>query len=273
VPRRLALLLPAALLAAGCGSTDQPAADPPASTPQDPASTPAASGSGDLAPLPRAPALPASAVRPPHPRSADMDTNPANLASAVVTYAFGKLPVYIDGGSFRLLQYDMFRAATPGVTVRRAYRATLPRTQMILDTAVVSGQERSEVTAEADQYVIAVSLDGRWVQQPQRHWVFYRNDGPQICRIYFPDDLSSLQMGVNSMVLRRLSPGPHHVRVLVEEELVPGTPPARFVTDYRLRVLDRGPGARERAIAPPEDSAPPTDRTPLAFSASSPVRH
>jgi hypothetical protein len=218
------------------------------------------------------PALPAAAVRPPDLRSSNRDTNPANLASAVVTYAFGKLPAYIDGGDFRLLPYDMFRAATPGVTVQRTYGVTLPRTQLILDTAVVSGQERSEVTAEVEQYAIAVSLDGRWVQQPQRHWVYYRNDGPQICRIYFPDDLSSLQMGVNSMVLRPLAAGQHHVRVEVEEELVPGTPPARFVTDYRLRVLDRGPGALERAIAPREDSAPPADRTPLAFSASSPIR-
>ena len=273
MPRRLALLLPAALLAAGCGSSDQPAADRPASAPQDPASTPAASGAGGLAPLPHAPVLLASAVRPPHPKSDDQDTNPANLASAVVTYAFGKLPAYIDGGGFRLLPYDMFRAATPGVTVHRTYHATLPRTQVILDTAVASGPTRTEVLAEAKRYAVAVSLDGRWVQQPDRHWVYYRNDGPQICRIYFPDDLSSLQMGVNSMVLRKLSAGQHHVRVVVEEELVPGTPPARFVTDYRLRVLHRGPGARERAIAPPEDSAPPADRTPLAFSASSPIRH
>jgi hypothetical protein len=167
----------------------------------------------------------------------------------------------------------MFRAGTPGVTVHRVYRATLPRTGAILDTAVASGASTSEVQQQARRYAVAVSLDGRWLQHPERQWVFYRNDGPQICRIYFPDDLSSLQMGVNSLVLRPMAAGRHRLHVVVEQLLIPGTAPARFVTDYRLRVLPRGPGARERAIAPDEDAPPPSRGTPLAFSSSSPIRH
>ena len=52
--------------------------------------------------------IPAGLVRPPDAKT-DMDTNPANLASAVVTYNFHQLPEYIDAGAFRLLPYDVER--------------------------------------------------------------------------------------------------------------------------------------------------------------------
>src|SRR5262249_10789686 len=96
------------------------------------------------------------------------------------------------------------------------------------------------------------------------YWVFYRNNGPQICRIYFPDDLSSLQMAVNSMVWRPLRPGQHRLRVVVLQQLPPSRQPARFVTDYDIRVLSRPPNKREIAIAP-DESLPRPDRTPLTF--------
>jgi hypothetical protein len=249
------------LLAAACGSTS-PA---PHIVAVDPA--PAAPGQPD-----RGPALPAGAVRAPHART-DQDTNPANLASADVTYAFGKLPEYIDGGGFRLLPYDMFRAATPGVTVRETRRLTLPRTSLVLDAMVVSATSRAQVVEASRAYAVQVSLDGRWVQAPRSHWIFYRNDGPQICRIYFPDDLSSQQMGVSSFVLRPLSAGTHRLHVEVEQTLYANQPAAHFTTEYLLHVLPRGIGPREQAIAPPEDRLLPGNRhTPLAFSGSEPLR-
>ena len=97
------------------------------------------------------------------------------------------------------------------------------------------------------------------------YWVFYRNDGPQICRIYYPGDLGSLEMGANSMVIRPLGPGRHRLLVRLVQKLPPDRP-ARLVADYRLLVLDRGPNAKERASAPDEDAPPPANnRTPLAF--------
>src|SRR5436190_16679995 len=53
--------------------------------------------------------LPERFVRAPDAKT-DMDTNPANLASAVVTYSFGQLPEYIDDAAFRLLPHDMAQA-------------------------------------------------------------------------------------------------------------------------------------------------------------------
>ena len=55
---------------------------------------------------PSGPFLPESFLRSPHAKT-DMDTNPANLASAVVTYSLGQLPEYIDDADFRLLPHDM----------------------------------------------------------------------------------------------------------------------------------------------------------------------
>jgi hypothetical protein len=271
--RRLLLILPAALAAAGCGTSSSDETAPPART------TPAAGAATVMArarprPQPvRLPVLASRAVRAPDIEGVRMDENPANLASSVVTFAFGKLPEYIDRGEYRLLPFDMFRAATPGETTHRTHRLTLPRTGMILDTAVTEAQTVSEVRAAAALYRIDVALDGRWVQHPLRHWVFYRNNGAQMCRIYFPDDLSSLQMAANSMVFRRLTAGRHRLHVVVDQTIVVGTPPARFVTDYDLRVLPRGPGKREAAIAPDESAPPPADRTPLAYTKAAPLRH
>src|SRR2546429_9698697 len=64
---------------AGCGATSVEVADP-------------AQG---------LPLLPHRVVRPPDAKTT-MDTNPANLASAVVTYSFGQLPEYIDRAAVRL---------------------------------------------------------------------------------------------------------------------------------------------------------------------------
>lgn len=195
----------------------------------------------------------------------DMDTNPANLASAVVTHAFGQLPEYIDAASFRLLPLDMFRAAEPGVRTVRTYRVVTPRTSLVLDTAVTSGLTEPEARGDARQYTISIALDGRSVPSPSRYWVFYRNNGPLICRIYFPGDLGSLNMGVNSLVFEPMAPGRHLLHVVVRERSGGGAP-ATLVTDYALRVLARGPDARERAIAPPDDANPATlGNKPLTF--------
>ncbi|MGD0713426.1 MAG: hypothetical protein ABSB24_04480 [Gaiellaceae bacterium] len=198
--------------------------------------------------------VPPGTVRPPNAKT-DMDTNPANLASAVVTHAFGQLPEYIDGASLRLLPFDLFRAAQASARTLRTYRITTPRTGLVLDTAVTSELTAAEARVDAAQYSIAVSLDGRAVRDPSRYWVFYRNNGPQICRIYFPGDLGSLNMGANSLVLRPLPPGRHLLRVVVRQRIA-GSRTATLVTDYVLRVLQRPPNARERASAPPDDTNP-----------------
>ena len=217
------------------------------------------------APGPRVPLLPEAAIRPPDAKT-DMDTNPANLASAVVTYSFGQLPEYIDGAAFRLLPHDMSQTSEPGLTVRHVYELTVPRTHLVLDAAVTTAPAEAEARELARNFRIRVSLDGRYVRDPDRYWVFYRNNGPQICRIYFPGDLGSLHMGANSMVIRPLAPGRHRLRVELRHEIAPSLPAARLVADYRLRVLPRGPSAAERAIAPDEEGPPPrTNRIPLTF--------
>ena len=240
---RAAAVLAAALAllaAAGCGSTAR--SDPP-----------------------KAALLPDSFVRSPRAKT-DMDTNPANLASAVVTYNFGLLPQYIDDAEFRLLPHELEQTSEPGRTRRRVYRLTVPRTKLVLDAAITTAPTASEARELARAFTISVSLDGRYVRDPERFWVFYRNNGPEICRIYFPGDLGSLHMGANSLVFFPLTPGRHHLRVVLRHEIVDSLPPARLVADYDLRVRPRGPSARERAIAPEEDEAPPqSDRTPLAF--------
>lgn len=185
----------------------------------------------------------------------DSDTNSANLASAVVTHAFGLLPDYIDGASLRLLPFDLFRPAEPGTRTRRTYRVTTPRTGLVLDAAVTAELTEAGAKDDASQYTVAVSLDGRVVPQTARYWVFYRNNGPQICRIYFPGDLGSLNMGANSYVLRPLPAGRHLLHVVVRQRIT-GSPVATLVTDYVLHVLPRRPNAQERAGAPPDDANP-----------------
>jgi hypothetical protein len=198
-----------------------------------------------------------------------MDTNPANLASAVVTYSFGQLPKYIDGAAFRLLPHDMEQTSEPGRTLTKVYRLTVPRTHLVLDTAVTASPLSSEAKALARAYTISVSLDGRYVRDPKRFWVFYRNNGPLICRIYFPGDLGSLNMGANSMVLRPLPPGRHVLRVELVHRISDAVPPARRIAIYRLRVLPRPPNAAEIALAPDEEAPPPeNNRTPLTFRVS-----
>jgi len=210
------------------------------------------------------PTVPPSAIRPPHAK-ADMDTNPANLASAVITHAFGQLPAYIDGASFRLLPFDVFRTAQPGRTTVVVHRLVVPRTSLVLDTAMTSGLTDQEARADAANVRVAVSLDGAVVPRPARFWVFYRNNGPLICRIYFPGDLGTLNMGANTLVLRPLSPGRHALHVVVRRRLA-GRSPATLVTDYRIVVLPRAPNARERASAPEEDVNPASlGNTPLTF--------
>ena len=212
------------------------------------------------------PVLAPNAVRPPNAKT-DMDTNAANLASAVITHAFGQLPAYIDGAGFRLLPFDVFRASQPGTTTRQVYRLTVPRTSLVLDTAMASSLTSAQAREDAGRYRIAVSLDGAAVQSPSRFWVFYRNNGPLICRIYFPGDLGTLNMGVNSLVLRPLAPGPHVLRVVAVHRL-PGGAPATLVTDYALNVLPRKPNAREQASAPHDDANPASlGNTPLTFRA------
>jgi hypothetical protein len=203
------------------------------------------------------------AVRSPVP-GPNMDTNPANLASAVVTHAFGQLPEYIDAASFRLLPYDMFRVFEPGRTRTKTVRLTTPRTGLVLDTVATSGLTIAEARQNARAYSVVVTLDGRTVPRIHRYWLYYRNNGPQICRIYFPGDLGSLNMAVHSLVLRPLAAGLHRIRVTVVRRS-PGSEPARLVTSYALRVLARGPDAREKAIAPDDDAPKPASRTPLAL--------
>jgi hypothetical protein len=240
---RLAAVLTVLSACAGCGSNAADVAD-------------------RVAPLV---SLPERFVRAPDAKT-DMDTNPANLASAVVTYSFGQLPEYIDDAAFRLLPHDMAQASEPGRTVRRVYRLTIPRTQLVLDAAVTAAPTESETRQLARSFTVRVSLDGRYVRRPARYWVFYRNNGPQICRIYFPGDLGSLNMGANSMVFRPLRAGRHLLRVELVHRLSPSVAPARLVADYRLRVLPRSPNAAERAIAPDEEGPPPpTNRVPFTF--------
>ena len=227
---------------AGCGSHASVRADPPTRS-----------------------FLPERFIRSPHVKT-DMDTNPANLASAVVTYSLGQLAEYIDGAAFRLLPHDMEQASEPGRTLRKVYRITVPRTHLVLDTAVTTSPLGSEARQLARAYTISVSLDGRAVRDPERFWVFYRNNGPLICRIYFPGDLGSLNMGANSMVIRPLPAGRHLLRVVVRHRVSDSQPVALRIADYHLRVLPRSPNAAEVAIAPDEDSAPPpNNRTPLTF--------
>jgi hypothetical protein len=214
---------------------------------------------------PSGPYLPESFVRSPHVKT-DMDTNPANLASAVVTYSLGQLPEYIDAAAFRLLPHDMEQTSEPGKTLKKVYRLTVPRTHLVLDTAVTASPLASEARELARAYTISISLDGRAVRNPERFWVFYRNNGPLICRIYFPGDLGSLNMGANSLVLRPLAAGRHLLRVVVRHRVSDSQPVALRIAEYHLRVLPRPPNAAEQAIAPEEDSAPPeNNRTPLTF--------
>jgi hypothetical protein len=204
-------------------------------------------------------AVPPGALRAPDAKT-NMDTNPANLASAAVTHAFGQLPDYIDNAGFRLLPFDPFRAAQPGVRTLTTYRVTVPRTSLVLDTSIVSALTEGDARRDARQYAVGVSLDGRRIMHPESYWVFYRNNGPLICRIYFPGDLGSLNMGVNSLVFNPLSAGMHRLSVVVR------THRATLVTEYVLQVLRRGPSARERASAPPDDADPSKlGNEPLAF--------
>jgi hypothetical protein len=179
-----------------------------------------------------------------------MDTNPANLASAVVTHALGQLPVYIDAAGFRLLPFDVFRPAEPGRRTVQVYRIVTPRTSLVLDTAITSALTEEDARSDAKDVRVAVSLDGIRVAHPEGYWIFYRNNGPQICRIYFPGDLGSLHMGANSLVLRPLRPGRHRIVVVVRRSR------AVLVTRYLIRVLPRAPNARERASAPADGSDP-----------------
>jgi hypothetical protein len=269
--RRRLLLAPAlAALATGCGggggsdptpTSTQGAkrADPPRLVVQ-PAPLP------PLPPVrPRGKLIGAPAIRSPFQKVENKDDNAANLASAVITFAFGQLPIYIDKAEFRLLPFEVGRPVTPGVTTHVTHRLTVPHTRLILDTAMSSAQSKAEVLRDVQRMRVDVSLDGRHVARPETYWVYYRNNGPQICRIYFPDDLSSLQMAVNSMVWRPLTPGRHTLRVVVDQQLPPSRTPARSVTTYVIRVLDREPTARERAIAPDEEGPKPVDNTPLTF--------
>jgi hypothetical protein len=229
---------------AGCGSHASVRADPPTRS-----------------------FLPERFIRSPHVKT-DMDTNPANLASAVVTYSLGQLPEYIDAAAFRLLPHDMEQTSEPGKTLRKVYRLTVPRTHLVLDTVVTASPLSSEARELARAYTISVSLDGRAVRDSKRFWVFYRNNGPLICRIYFPGDLGSLNMGANSMVIRPLRSGRHLLRVVVRHRISESQPVALRIAEYHLRVLPRLPNAAEQAIAPEEDSPPPeNNRTPLTFRA------
>ena len=192
-------------------------------------------------------------IRPPDAKT-NMDTNPANLASAVITAGLGQLPVYIDAGAFRLLPFDLNQTSEPGRTLVSRYRVTMPRTHAVVDAVAVASPTTAETRSLARNYTVRVSLDGRAVRDPHRFWVFYRNNGPQICRIYFPGDLASLQMGANSLVLNPLPPGTHVLRIEV------------IVRIYRLEVLRRGPGPIERRISPNVEGTPPeNNRTPLVL--------
>jgi hypothetical protein len=245
------VLLAALVLAAGCGGRS------------------AATVPRPVVPRIATPVLPADMTRDPLAKT-DQDSNPANLASAVITYSFGQLPEYIDGASLRLLPHDVAQTSEPGVTTRHVYRITVPEVNLVLDTVYTAAPESEEAHQLARDWTIDVTLDGRHVIDPDRFWVFYRNNGPQICRIYFPGDLGSLQMGANSMYFYALKPGRHRLVVRLEQNLGPDVAPARLIADYRLRVLDRPPNAHERALAPDEDAPPPaSNRTPLSFRTQS----
>jgi hypothetical protein len=207
--------------------------------------------------------VPLGAVRPPV-ATTSMDTDPANLASAVLTHAFGQLPAYIDEARLRLLPLDVFRAFEPGRAQARTYRIVTPRTSLVLDTVFGGGVTARDAVVNTRNYQVAIALDGRRITDVQRYWVAYRNDGPQICRIYFPGDLGSLHMRVHSLVFRPLPAGKHVLGVDVVVR-TPGQRPARIRTTYALQVLARGPNARERAIAPEEDAPLPKNSTPLAL--------
>ena len=242
-------LLAVVALAAGCGGAEKRQAVRPAA--------------------PTGRFLADAVVRSPHVKT-DMDTNPANLASAVITYSFGQLPEYIDEASFRLLPHDVEQASVPGQTSRRVYRLTTPRTRLVLDTVYTAAPTADEAKLLARAWTVDVSLDGRHLRQPDRFWVFYRNNGPEICRIYFPGDLGSLHMGANSIVFHPLAPGRHRLVVRATQHLGGSLGSSTLVADYRLRVLSRGPSEHERELAPEEDSAPPaTNRTPLTFRTQS----
>jgi len=214
---------------------------------------------------PDGPMLPDAFLRSPRAKT-DMDTNPANLASAVVTAGLGQLPPYIDGGAFRLLPFDLNQTSEPGRALFSKYHVTLPRTHVVVDTVAVASPTTSETRSLARNWDVRVSLDGRFVRNPHRFWIFYRNNGPQICRIYFPGDLGSLQMGANSFVLNPLRPGKHLLRVDVAQRISERLPVARIVRVYALNVLRRGPGRHEAAISPDEEGPPPpNNRTPLTF--------
>jgi hypothetical protein len=195
-----------------------------------------------------------------------MDENAANLASAVVTFNFGQLPEYIDRAKYRLLPHDLDQAVEPGAVARRTYRLTVPRTWLVLDTVVTSALTESEARQDASQWRVSVRIDGQPLAHPDRYWVYYRNNGAQICRIYFPGDLGALNMGVHSLVLRPLSPGRHSLHVVADRSLGDGKS-GRIVTDYALRVLPRVPNAREIAVAPDDalGDAQNVNRTPLTF--------
>ena len=204
-------------------------------------------------------------IRPPDAKT-NMDTNPANLASAVITAGLGQLPVYIDAGAFRLLPFDLNQTSEPGRTLVSRYRVTMPRTHAVVDAVAVASPTTAETRSLARNYTVRVSLDGRAVRDPHRFWVFYRNNGPQICRIYFPGDLASLQMGANSLVLNPLPPGTHVLRIEVTQRVTSSLPLARIVRIYRLEVLRRGPGPIERRISPNVEGTPPeNNRTPLVL--------
>jgi hypothetical protein len=217
------------------------------------------------APAAERPLIPAGLVRPPDAKTG-MDTNPANLASAVVTYNFHQLPEYIDAGAFRLLPYDVERVVEPGRTVRKVWRLTVPRTGLVLDTVVTSALTEAGARSDARRFDVGVSYDGRRLAQSQRYWLFYRNNGSQICRIYFPGDLGALNMGVHSIVFQSVPAGHHVLRVVVQQR-IPGAAAARLVSEYRLNVLRRGPTIRERAIAPDAEAGDraAVNRTPLTF--------
>jgi hypothetical protein len=204
-------------------------------------------------------------IRPPDAKTT-MDTNPANLASAVITAGLGQLPIYIDEGQFRLLPFDLNQTSIPGRTLVSRYRVTMPRMHAVVDTVAVASPTSPETRALARNYTVRVSLDGREVRDLHRFWVFYRNNGPQICRIYFPGDLASLQMGANSLVLNPLAAGKHVLRVEVTQRITDALPLAKIVRVYRLDVLHRGPGPVERRSSPNVEGPPAgNNRTPLVL--------
>jgi hypothetical protein len=237
VRARLLLVVPVVLALAGCGGARRGAA----------------------------PASAESLVRSPDAK-VEMDENAANLASAVVTYNFGQLPEYIDRAKYRLLPHDLDQAVEPGGTTRRTFRLTVPHTWLVLDTVVTSALTESEAREDASHWRVSVRVDGGRVSNPGRYWVFYRNNGAQICRIYFPGDLGALNMGVHSLVLRPLSAGRHSLHVVADRTLGDGKT-GRIVADYALRVLARPPTAREVAIAPDDRLGDElnVNRTPLTF--------